>query len=112
MKVRVFYGGEPIPSKANLDDVDETGSLGLTVEELVVPARSGIVRITGKSVPSNRVSWVKRLKVSMNILNTWKYTLQNQKDGLSCGPVDEIDYAAVQRNGMNVTCRLQSEATR
>ena len=98
--VAAMYEGNPIPARQKY--ADEDGLLGLGSEDLILPAAGGRAIITGNKVKRDRIGWVERFDVLVNVYSARRSSKDNLLD---CG-IFEDSVAKAHAAPIHISCKL------
>ena len=98
--VAAMYEGTPIPARQKY--AGEDGLLGLGSEDVILPAAGGRATITGNKVKRDRIGWVERFDVLVNVYSARR---SSQDNLLDCG-IFEDSVAKAHAAPIRISCRL------
>jgi hypothetical protein len=98
--VAAMYEGNPIPARQKY--AGEDGLLGLGSEDVILPAAGGRATITGNKVKRDRIGWVERFDVLVNVYSARR---SSQDNLLDCG-IFEDSVAKAHAAPIHISCKL------
>ena len=104
MVVSATYSGDPIPAAAK--HANEIGQIDLGVEDVEVPGKAAIVRVTGSKVKRENLAWVKG-PILLNV-NIYSARRSGPDNILACDFFDGKLQQAV-RQPVSLHCSLIAE---
>ncbi len=104
MVVSATYSGDPIPAAAKY--ANEIGQIDLGVEDVEVPGKAAIVRVTGSKVKRENLAWVKG-PILLNV-NVYSARRSGPDNILACDFFDGKLQQAV-RQPVSLHCSLITE---